>query len=337
MSLMRTTFFPERPSGTSSVSASIVGMKPSSAFVPYDRRHDHRPSQEAVAITQPRYPPVSGMKTFQPFSGLERFRPVPSWEMTFVPQQQKPKPPIMTAPKVVVDPNASMVITPSGLLPVMPPKSAPTSSSFSAQFYDRPAHSFRPKNPFTFSRFGPVKDSIVDYLKPGDNVTFLTTTPFRNGRAAGIISRSEDDLGVLSFNNFAKKLAPPSSDFKPDEGSIVAVLSPTYREWFRGYITRTSSSSGTYSVLYIDYGNTEDGVQAVMPIPPGYRHPSLAVKLTLRAVNGGELAEDVEDSAARRFSAESRHELRILKEERDGSVGAVLYDEVMMESLMERL
>lgn len=101
-------------------------------------------------------------------------------------------------------------------------------------------------------------------------------------RAVGILSRTEDDLQPLYFSGLAKSLPPAPDTFRASTDSIVACLSPRYGEWYRGYVTRSmiSASYARYAVVYIDYGNSEEGVVAVRPMPPEYRLPGIAVKLS---------------------------------------------------------
>jgi len=132
----------------------------------------------------------------------------------------------------------------------------------------------------------PVRDSIVEVLQVGDTVSFLVQIPFEKDRVVGILTRNENDVPPLHFNARMNQLRPPQTEFHPEVGSMVAALSPALgeAEFYRGYLCNVVKSSSTltkYSVLYIDYGNVEEGVITVKPVPPGFNYPALAVKLSL--------------------------------------------------------
>ena len=318
--------FPKEKCGATRDGAPSAALP--SAFVPYGRQIINADGP------MPRHPPVSVMKSFHPSElGKSPSSSVESSAQKLKPQKKSNVKEEM-ADQVKVDPN--LVITPSGMFTVMAPKTPqikPGQTSVPGQqFYNPSKRAVRSKNTFGLSRLCPIKESIVDYLKIGDSATFLTTAPYRLGRAAGIVSRSEDDLDALSFNAVVKKMAtwqqPLLSPFQPPVSTVVAAFSPSFNEWFRACIIKKSTSSAAHSVLYIDYGNTEDGITDIKPIPTGYLHPGLAVKLTLKGINEDKIEDDLEDFVARRLSAESRFDLQILKEGKDGSVLAMLYDEV---------
>ena len=122
-----------------------------------------------------------------------------------------------------------------------------------------------------------VASSILDFLAPNDIAIFSPTLTFNAGFAAGTLIRSEIDLVYEEFHSVVEG-EPLVPNFKPSVGTKVAALSVAHGQYFRGCVTKSSGFS--FAIVYIDYGNSEDGVTTVKPSPSSFKVPELAVKFT---------------------------------------------------------
>ncbi len=92
-----------------------------------------------------------------------------------------------------------------------------------------------------------------------------------------IVLPDSDETIFADFNSFAETIED-TPNFRPTVGSILAALSSSQSLWMRGYVTKVLESS--YNVYFVDYGNSDDSVVAVKPIPLSYQHETRSVRLS---------------------------------------------------------
>ena len=119
---------------------------------------------------------------------------------------------------------------------------------------------------------------IILELDSGSQIHFTVNVGFDRNFCVGTLISKPEDQKALEFNSFALALET-IRDFDPPVGTVVAAHSLEYDEWFRACIV--SANKNVYTVIYIDYGNFEDGIVAVKPIPDTYCEKELAVKLAV--------------------------------------------------------
>jgi len=151
-----------------------------------------------------------------------------------------------------------------------------------------------------------VASSILDFLAPNDIAIFSPTLAFNAGFAAGTLIRSEIDLVYEEFHTVVEG-EPPVPNFKPSVGTKVAALSVAHGQYFRGCVTKSSRSS--FTILYLDFGNNEDGVTAVKPSPSSFKVPELAVKFT-------PMSKEAERFAAQNISIDTPFHLEVVSAEK---------------------
>ncbi|KAI9555491.1 hypothetical protein GHT06_018006 [Daphnia sinensis] len=132
--------------------------------------------------------------------------------------------------------------------------------------------------PSAHSPLPPKANSIIEVLEAGMTVIFQMVVRMSCDRFVGMLIRGEDDMGIIEFNSLAETIESVPN-FRPTVGSVVAARSLVDNQWYRGCITKVLKSS--YTVLYVDYGNVEEGVISVKPIPSSYRHLMLCVSLSV--------------------------------------------------------
>jgi len=159
----------------------------------------------------------------------------------------------------------------------------------------------------------PASESNVCQLGTKSRVHFTVTVGFADGFCVGSVIRdlnTSEDLNTLQFDSFASALKTVAG-FNPPIGSVVAVFSPEHGEWFRASIV--SADKNVYKVIYVDFGNFEDGIVQVKPIPDTYQQQELAVKLSLMASEN----ELVQRYCLDKLVAETVHLLDIVAKEDD--------------------
>ena len=168
-------------------------------------------------------------------------------------------------------------------------------------------------------------NSILDQLKAGDAVMFCIVLPFNSGSSVGSLIRGEDDLLIqASFDDIAQSTGEPLPGFDLKPGSLVAALSPEHKQWFRGCVAKVDSVPfSSYSILYIDFGNVEDGIITVKPVPLNVKNPEIAVKMSFAEP----LTPAQEKKAAELLVAESLCNFEIVSKESDGSAIAKWTDD----------
>ena len=151
--------------------------------------------------------------------------------------------------------------------------------------------------------------SIICQLEEKSCVQFVVNIGFTADFCVGSVIRNADDTSIFDFNSVASTFEVVA-DFAPGVGCVVAALSPEYSEWFRACVL--ASNERTYSVTYVDFGNCEDGIVAVKPIPESFgSRAELAVKLSL--MEGGILPSVLLD----KLLPETNHSLKIVGKEDD--------------------
>ena len=165
----------------------------------------------------------------------------------------------------------------------------------------------------------PISESIICQLATGSRVQFTVSVSFDRNFCAGTLVSKPEDVNVLAFNSFALTLETVAG-FSPSVGSVVAAFSLEYDEWFRAYIV--SANKNVYSVIYVDFGNFEDGIVDIKPIPATYRQEELGVKLSLV---GGESAS-IQRYCLAKLLVETNHWLEIV-DKGDDFVQAILKNE----------
>ena len=164
-----------------------------------------------------------------------------------------------------------------------------------------------------------VSQSVICKLKANICVQFLVNIGFDSGYCVGSVISKTEDLNILQFNSFALTLEAVA-DFRPCVGSVVAALSREHNEWFRASIVGISDN--VYSVIYVDFGNREEGIVTVKPIPETYHQEELAVKLS--PIGGG--IPSVQRFCRDNLLPESTHWLEIVAKE-EGFATAKFKDE----------
>lgn len=156
--------------------------------------------------------------------------------------------------------------------------------------------------------------SILNEIKVGENVVFSPVSPYKSSHCVGFLIRHDEDASVVeNFDELAKSSGTPLTGFNLEVGSVVAALSVEHQQWFRGCVAKVSPSA--YSILYIDFGNLEEGVITVKPIPDGFKHPELAVKISFSK----ELTPEQENQIVELLAVDSLHDFQIISKESDGS------------------
>ena len=166
--------------------------------------------------------------------------------------------------------------------------------------------------------------STTDFLQEGNAPRFLVAIAFDpNIRVSlGSLLRNKNDADFLtSFHDkflnsgFADKLAQPVA-----VGVLAAAFSPQLGAWFRAYILKATSvhPKQSHRVLYVDYGNIEDNVELVRPLPTCFLHPFMAVKVTLVGKIDGARVENAQN----RFTEETLHQMIVTKCNEDHTLEA---------------
>ncbi len=159
--------------------------------------------------------------------------------------------------------------------------------------------------------------STVDTAKVGDQPRFLVALNYDHLRrlSVGSYLRTSQDARVLF--EFDKKFVASGAADRPAQpvavGSLVSAFSPQLGAWFRACLlsSKLVQLKQRHRVLYTDYGNCEDNVELVRPLPVDFLQPMMAVKVTLPAgVDGDSLVE------------ETKHVLTVVKRNADLSLEA---------------
>jgi tudor domain-containing protein 1/4/6/7 len=119
--------------------------------------------------------------------------------------------------------------------------------------------------------------NIIDRIEMGSIAYFIVTVSEQNQKFRGTIVLEDINEEIFNFNSFAETMES-TMHFRPSVGSIVAALCSSESVWKRGYITKVLESS--YNVYFVDYGNSDNLVVAVKPIPLNYRHETRSVRLS---------------------------------------------------------
>ena len=149
-----------------------------------------------------------------------------------------------------------------------------------------------------------MSNSVIDKVATKSSVRFTVNVAFDSGYCVGSLISQPKDLAVFEFNLYALSVEAPA-DFRPSVGSVVAALSPEHNEWFRAYIIAVNQNA--YSVVYVDFGNFEDGVVSVKPILANYKQNEIAVKLSV--------IEDYTSSIGLHLLLNTNHLLEIVAKE----------------------
>ena len=195
-----------------------------------------------------------------------------------------PLPSPILVSSIPLPPSASPVPVPSLAAPVPVPSSV------------------APVAPVTYQT--PKSNSILDELVEKSSVQFSVTVGFDSGCCIGSLITQSDDLAFLEFNSYALSLEA-AADFRPSVGSVVAALSPEHDEWFRACIVAVDQNA--YSVVYVDFGNSEDGIVSVKPVPESYQLKEMAVKLSVIGV----------DTSTIQLLPDTTHALEVISKEDD--------------------
>ena len=159
----------------------------------------------------------------------------------------------------------------------------------------------------------PKPRSVIDVIEVGSTVMFQVTVLNGSSRFRGTLVRDDADISVFDFSSFAETIEA-TPNFRPSVGSIVAALSSFDSAWYRGYVTKVLKSS--YNVHFVDFGNDEEAVVSVKPIPVSYQHETLSVRLSLV----GNLTTATKKYADESIVQNSSHQLEITSKMADGSV-----------------
>jgi hypothetical protein len=155
--------------------------------------------------------------------------------------------------------------------------------------------------------------NVIDLIKVGSTATFVVFASEQKFEFRGSFVLPDSDETIFAdFNSFAKTIVA-TPNFKPIVGSIVAALSSTKSLWMRGYVTKVLESS--YHVYFVDYGNIDDSVVAVKPIPVSYQHETMSVRLSFF----GYLTSTTKDFVNQNMVVFKSHQLVITKKKDDGS------------------
>ncbi|KZS17360.1 Uncharacterized protein APZ42_016991 [Daphnia magna] len=166
----------------------------------------------------------------------------------------------------------------------------------------------------------PKTNSIIEVLEAGMTVIFQVIVRDSCDRFIGMLIRDEDDMGIIEFNSLAQTIESVHN-FQPTVGSVVAALSLVDNQWYRGCITKVLKSS--YTVLYVDYGNVEEGVISVKPIPSSYCHPMLCVRLSVAENSSLGIKQYVDETMV----LESSHQMEVTAKNTKDSVLANIITE----------
>ena len=172
---------------------------------------------------------------------------------------------------------------------------------------------------------GQTPGMLFNDLDPGDSVFFVVGVEFDAASSVSIGSvflRQEDYGRICTLHQvFVDNKSSVAQAPRPRVGSLAAVLSPQHDLWFRAQLLQQAGTNGPYKVLYIDYGNVEEGVVQVEAMPRAMALPSsLAVKVTL--MDAGKI-----DYGAKQMQLESCHMLKVVERNGDSSLTAELKDE----------
>jgi hypothetical protein len=159
----------------------------------------------------------------------------------------------------------------------------------------------------------PKAHSVIEVIEAGSKVMFQVTKPLNGGdQFSGMLVRGEEDLPIFDFSSFADTIET-IPDFRPTVGSFVAAVYSADSQWYRGCVTKVLKSS--YNVLFVDFGNEDENVVSVKPIPASFQHEMLAVRLSLV----GNLASPTKQYAEESLFPDSSHSLEITSKMADGS------------------
>ncbi|XP_046653473.1 uncharacterized protein LOC124344087 [Daphnia pulicaria] len=159
----------------------------------------------------------------------------------------------------------------------------------------------------------PKAHSVIEVIEAGSKVMFQVTKPQNGGdHFSGMLVRGEEDLPIFDFSSFADTIET-IPDFRPTVGSFVAAVYSADSQWYRGCVTKVLKSS--YNVLFVDFGNEDENVVSVKPIPASFQHEMLAIRLSLV----GNLASPTKQYAEESMFPDSSHSLEITSKMADGS------------------
>jgi hypothetical protein len=155
--------------------------------------------------------------------------------------------------------------------------------------------------------------NVIDNINVGSTVFFIVMASEQKFEFRGsfVLPDSAETI-FADFNSFAKKIVA-TPNFRPIVGSIVAALSSSQSLWMRGYVTKVLESS--YHVCFVDYGNRDESVVAVKPIPMSFQHETLSVRLSFF----GYLTSATKDFINRNMVEFKGHQLVITSKKADGS------------------
>ena len=155
-----------------------------------------------------------------------------------------------------------------------------------------------------------VANSVLNFLAPNDAVLFCVNLAFDGNFLIGTLIRNDYDIAFHEYHSIAEAQSPVP-DFRPSIGTKVDAMSVEHKQYFRGCVTKSTDSS--FSVIYLDYGNSEE-VVTVKPLTLSFKLPELAVKMTPMSLEAEQFVKT--------FIPEEVHNLEVISVEKEKFVTA---------------